>query len=415
MENPSSKPGPLPASEPTRVPTRVPYSLYTDPDIYARELERIFYGKSWVYVGLEAEIPNPYDFKTTDIGERPVIISRDKQGVVHVLANRCAHRGVKLVRAPYGNTTRFACPYHCWVYKTDGSLFSLPFQKGVNGQGGMPESFNKGEQSLDKLKVACRNGVIFASFDADVEPLEDYLGEAMTGYFDRVFNGRKLRLLGNSRQLIPANWKLMFENIKDPYHASLLHVFLVTFGLFRADNPSAVKMDATGRHCCLISTRGEQKHTEATKDIANLRSDFKLHDPRLLDPVKEFPDSHTVIMQTLWPNLIIQQQSNTLATRQIIPRGPDAFELYWTYFGYETDDEAMITRRLRQANLMGPAGYVSTDDSEVMKLSQDALRHFPDQKALLEMGGFDAEDTDHMVTEAGIRAFYDYYYRIMEL
>jgi phenylpropionate dioxygenase-like ring-hydroxylating dioxygenase large terminal subunit len=104
--------------------------------------------------------------------------------------------------------------------------------------------------------------VIFASFDPEVAPLEAYLGATMVEYFDRVFDGRALRVLGYSRQLIPSNWKLMFENIKDPYHASLLHVFLVSFGLFRADQPSAVKMDETGRHACLISRRGEQKKTE---------------------------------------------------------------------------------------------------------------------------------------------------------
>ena len=75
-------------------------------------------------------------------------------------------------------------------------------------------------------------------------------------------------------------------------------------------------------------------------------------------------------MQTIWPNLIVQQQSNTLAMRQLVPRGVGEFELHWTYFGYETDDEAMTTRRLRQANLMGPAGLVSIDDSEVMRLAQ---------------------------------------------
>ena len=78
----------------------------------------------------------------------------------------------------------------------------------------------------------------------------------MLEYFDRVFDGRELRILGYAKQEIPANWKLMFENIKDPYHASLLHVFLVSFGLFRADQPSAVKMDESGRHAVLILAKG---------------------------------------------------------------------------------------------------------------------------------------------------------------
>jgi len=246
-------------------------------------------------------------------------------------------------------------------------------------------------------------------------PLDTYLGEVNTQYFDRVFDGRALKLLGYSRQLIAGNWKLMFENIKDPYHASLLHVFLVTFGLFRADQKSQVRMDPSGAHALLISQRGEAKSSAATKDITNLRADFVLQDKRLLDPVKEFPDDATVVMQTIWPNLIVQQQSNTLALRQIQPRDPGSFELHWTFFGYADDDEAMTTRRLRQANLMSAAGLVSGDDSEVIKLTQDGVKRHPDDAGVLLMGGRGCDDTQHMVTETALRAFYSHYRLVMGL
>src|SRR5205814_10194949 len=117
------------------------------------------------------------------------------------------------------------------------------------------------------LRVAERHGVIFASFDDTVPVFEDYLGPAMLGYFDRVFDGRELRVLGYMRQLIRSNWKLMFENIKDPSHASLLHVILVTFGLFRADQPSEVRMDDSGRHAVLVSSKGGQQTTDATTEM----------------------------------------------------------------------------------------------------------------------------------------------------
>jgi salicylate 5-hydroxylase large subunit len=236
----------------------------------------------------------------------------------------------------------------------------------------------------------------------------------MLALFDRVFDGRELSVLGYSRQLTPANWKLMFENIKDPYHASLLHVFLVSFGLFRADQPSKVQMDATGRHGALISWRGDQKKTEDNADMKSLIDNFKLQDSTLLEPVREFSE-YTVVMTTLWPNLIIQQQSNTLAMRQLITRGPAAFELAWTYFGYADDDEDMIRRRLRQANLMGPAGFVSIDDSEVMKFSQAGVGPYPEGAGVMEMGGRDWKDEEHMVTESVIRAFYAYYRQVMEI
>ncbi len=395
--------------------TQIPYWIYTDQDIFDQEMERIFCGSSWAYVGLSAELPDPGSFITTNIGDRSVVICRNGDGELRGFVNRCAHRGVKFCRHRSGQAKRFTCPYHQWTYDLNGDLKGVPFMRGVNGQGGMPEDFDLGANGLQQLKVIAHNGVLFASFDLNMTEFTTYLGESNHYYFERVFDGRELRLLGHSRQLIRGNWKLMFENIKDPYHASLLHVFLVTFGLFRADQQAQVKMDTTGGHGLLISRKGEQKATDATQDITNLREDFKLKDPRLLDPVKEFKDSATVVMQTLWPNLIIQQQSNTVAMRQVQPRDPSSFILAWTFFGYVDDDEAMTIRRLRQANLMSASGLVSCDDSEVIKLAQDGINSDVEGHALFEMGGRGTEDTEHMVTETAIRAFYKHYRAVMEL
>ncbi len=395
--------------------SRVPYWLYTNAAVYQREMARIFCGQSWAFAGLTAELPTVGSFKTATIGDRSVIVCRNREGALRAFANRCAHRGVKFCNARLGQTKRFTCPYHQWTYDLNGDLKGVPFRAGVQGNGGMPEDFDLSQHSLQPLRVTVHNGVIFVSFAHEMEDFLDYLGASNRYYFERVFDGRALKVLGYSRQLIRGNWKLMFENIKDPYHASLLHVFLVTFGLFRADQESQVKMDETGRHGLLISRRGAQVATQATKDITNLRTDFKLQDPRLLDPVKEFKDNATVVMQTIWPNLIVQQQSNTLAMRRIQPRGPGSFELDWTFFGYADDDEAMTTRRLRQANLMSASGLVSGDDSEVIKMAQDGLMHYPDESALIEMGGRETHDEEHMVTEAAIRAFYKHYRAVMEI
>ncbi len=394
--------------------TEIPYRVYTDPGIFEREMERIFCGPSWSYVGLEAELPESGDYLVTRIGNRSVVVTRDQSGEIHGFANRCAHRGVKICRQARGNCRMFVCPYHQWSYDARGRLKGVPFIKGVKQLGGMPEDFRREDHNLPELAIAVRGGVIFASFHVDLPDLSDYLGETNTRYFDRVFDGRGLRVLGYSRQLIPGNWKLMFENIKDPYHASLLHVFLVTFGLFRADQRSQVRMDPSGGHALLISQRGQQQASEDTRDMRNLRVDFTLEDTRLLDPVKEFPDDATVVMQTVWPNLIVQQQSNTLALRQIQPRHAGAFELHWTFFGFADDDEAMTRRRLRQANLMSAAGLVSADDSEVIKLAQDGIVG-GSGRSLMLMGGRGTDDETHMVTEVALRAFYKRYREVMEL
>ena len=397
----------------------VPYWLYSDPKIYEREMGLIFCGKSWNYVALDAEVPNLGDFKRSWIGDRPVVVTRDEEGGVNVFANRCAHRGVQFCKQNYGNATDFVCPYHQWTYNLKGNLIAVPLRRGIrkNGEfkGGMPNDFKREDHSLDVCKVYNHNGAVFASFDHEVEPYEEFLGETIFGYMNRVFDGRELTILGHSRQLIPSNWKLMFENLKDPYHATLLHVFLISFGLFRGDQESASVMDPTGRHAALVNRRGEQKVSEGTAEMKRMWENYKLEDPRLIDPKKEFPGDATVIMQTLWPNLIMQQQSNSLAMRHIIPRGPENFELAWTFFGYKDDDEEMTARRLRQANLMGPAGLVSIDDSEVLKMSQDSISFYPEADGLYEMGGRGTEDHDHIVTETAIRAFYKVYREVMGL
>jgi len=404
--------------------SRAPGWVYTDAEVYRQELERFFYRGHWCYVGLECEVPNPGDFKRTVLGERSVILVRDRGGEIRVVENRCAHRGVAFCRERHGNRKTFVCPYHQWSYTLQGDLAGLPFRRGVKRQdgdtvevqGGMPEDFSTADHGLTKLKVACRGGAVFASFDHAVEPFEDYLGPEVLPYFDRVFHGRPLQLLGYNRQRIPANWKLMQENIKDPYHAGLLHTWFVTFGLWRADQKSRMVMDRHHRHACMVSRRNDGGSASVTEGVTSFRADMKLHDPRQLDVVPEpWWNGPTVVMMTLFPSVIIQQQVNSLSTRHIQPVAPGVFDFVWTHFGFADDSQEMTRRRLRQANLFGPAGYVSADDGEVIEFVQQAFEAHPDARTVSELDGRDARPTEHMVTETLIRGMYDYWRRVMEL
>ncbi|AEG93700.1 aromatic ring-hydroxylating dioxygenase subunit alpha [Ramlibacter tataouinensis] len=435
--------------------SRVPFWAYTDTQLYRRELEKIFYGPHWCYVGLEVEIPNVGDYRLSWVGERQVILVRDRvapkdRGTDHgirVLENRCAHRGVRFCQPPMdgrtGNARSFVCPYHQWTYKLNGELAGLPFKDGVQAvgadgspcvHGGMPEGFDLKAHGLTRLRVAVLHGLVFATFDPQAEPLEQYLGPQILPWLDRIFQGRQLTLLGYNRQRIPGNWKLMMENIKDPYHPGLLHTWFVTFGLWRADQKSRMVMDAHGRHAVMISRRnpdapavahgGENK--AVTQGVTSFKADMALQDARLLDVVPEpwwkVPDpSHpgaeimpSVTMITLFPSLIIQQQVNSLSTRHIVPRGEGGFDFVWTHFGFEGDTPEMTRRRLRQANLFGPAGFVSADDGEVIELSQEGFRQWGEGgSTLCELGGTGTEPTEHMVTETLIRSMYAYWRKVM--
>src|SRR5207248_6210420 len=136
------------------------------------------------------------------IGERSVIMVRDKSGDVNVVENVCAHRGAAFCRENFGNRSTFTCPYHQWTYALDGGLLGVPLMRGVRRdgivQGGMPPEFRREDHGLTKLRVARRHGVVFASFDHSSESFDDYLGPDVLPYFDRVFDGRRLEVLGYS-------------------------------------------------------------------------------------------------------------------------------------------------------------------------------------------------------------------------
>jgi len=398
---------------------RIPFGAYTSDEIHRKELERFFYRGHWCYVGLEAEVPSPGDFKRTVVGERSVILVRDHDGALNVFENICAHRGMRFCRERHGHRSAFVCPYHQWSYNLKGELRGVPLRRGVKQDGevhgGMPADFDTAEHGLTRLKVARRGGVVFASFDHTVESFKDYLGPEILGWFDRLFNGRQVKILGYNRQRIPGNWKLMQENIKDPYHPGLLHTWFVTFGLWRADNKSRLRMDAHHRHAAMISTRGSAGQAGQVTQVSSFKAAMTLNDPSFIDIVPEpWWGGPTAVMTTIFPSVILQQQVNSVSTRHIQPNGHGSFDFVWTHFGFEDDDEAMTRRRLTQANLFGPAGFVSADDGEVIEFSQQAFESKPFHRAVAELGGRGVEDTEHMVTETLIRGMYRYWREVME-
>jgi salicylate 5-hydroxylase large subunit len=120
-------------------------------------------------------------------------------------------------------------------------------------------------------------------------------------------------------------------------------------------------------------------------------------------------------MITVFPSVVLQQQINSLTTRQIVPKGPGGFDFHWTHWCYADDTAEMRQRRTRQANLFGPAGYVSADDGEVIEMSQQGFGPSPDEDALVVMGGREVASVEHMVTEVGIRGMYQYWREVMGL
>lgn len=405
--------------------TVVPDWVYTSPTVYEREVERIFHGRTWNFVALECEIPQPGDYKRSYVGPTPVVVARDTDGEVHVFENRCIHRGAEFLRQQRGNTNEFVCPYHQWSYDLQGNLQGIPFKRGIKAdvaaglESGVPKDFRNGDHGLRKLKVTRRHGVVFASFAADTEPLETYLGEQMTKDFDVVFAGRKLKLLGYYRNELPGNWKMYFENLKDPYHATLLHSYLVTFGLMVAGSKSAMLADDSGRHGTMCSAKPDNVEAvvdaSLKKEMRAFRDDMKLEDPSFLNYVREFESPWSVTMQTIWPNLIVQRELNTLGIRHIVPNGPNSMIMIWVMFGYEGDTDEMTRHRLKQGNLMGPSGFLGLEDNEAIKFVQEGVRRSPTDRSIVVLGGSGTGTAGSLISESCIRGMYKHYREVMDL
>ena len=419
---PDSAPAPSPTTNvhawPSEGLSAIPDWVYTSEEIYEREIERIFRGRTWNFVALDCEVPEPGSFKRSFVGPVPVIVARGKDGHVNVFENRCAHRGAELCRPAAGKTTEFVCPYHQWTYDLAGNLTAVPFRRGIQKQGGMPADFKLEDHGLLQLKVTSRGGAIFASFAQDMESFEDYVGPEVLKDFDATFDGRKLTLLGYYRNTVPANWKMYHENLKDPYHATLLHAFLVSFGLLVAGNKSAMVVDATGRHGTMASAKppeGPKLAADVKTEMRAFSDSMKLADPRFLEYVREFDSPWSVTMQTIWPNFIVQRELNTLGVRQIVPRGPNEFLMIWTMFGYEGDSEEMTRHRLRQGNLMGPSGFLGIEDNEAMRFVQQGMTRSVTDTSCVALGGPEEGTTHHIITEAAIRSLYRHYREVMGL
>ena len=229
--------------------TRVPYWVYQDEEIYREELARIFRGPTWNYLCLEAELPEPKSYITTFVGDMPVVVARDANGAVRAFENRCAHRGALIAMHARGKTDRFACIYHNWTYDHSGNLLNVAFRRGIAGKGGMPADANPESQAPKKLRVESVHGIVFGTLADKTPALADYIGPDILPRITRVMK-KPVKILGSYTQVLPNNWKLYMDNVKDTYHASLLHLFFTRFRINRLTQKGGVFVSKDGAHHC---------------------------------------------------------------------------------------------------------------------------------------------------------------------
>jgi phenylpropionate dioxygenase-like ring-hydroxylating dioxygenase large terminal subunit len=403
--------------------TRVPYWVYQDESVRRREQERIFEGPAWNYLCMDIELAAPGDWLTTYVGEMPVVVTRDAAGELRAFENRCAHRGALICldsTGRAGDDGRLTCAYHNWTYDLEGNLKSIAFQRGVRGEGGMPEGFDLSAHGPRKLRLTVLCGLVFGTFSADTPPIEDYLGEEVLARVRRVLH-KPVEITGRVTQALPNNWKLYFENVKDSYHASLLHLFLTTFQLNRLTQPGGLIVSPDGGHHVSYSyfekaSKGSaDNNAEYNDEGLRSSSGYRLQDARMLDVSDEYGDGIMTQILSIFPGMVLQQVQNTIAVRQVLPRGQHLTHLNWTFLGFADDTPEMKRRRKLQANMIGPAGFVSLEDGAIGGFVQRAIATAPDEAGVVEMGGASTASTGTRATEASVRGFWQAWRRMVAL
>lgn len=391
--------------------TRVPFWIYGDAGVYAQEQRRIYEGPVWNFLCLEADLQKPGDYVSTFAGEMPVVVARGQDGEIYAFENRCTHRGALICLENSGNATSFSCVYHGWAYDLEGNLKGVSFQNGVNGKGGMPESFCLEEHNPRKLRVSTLCGIVFGSLSDDVPSIEEYIGDEVLNRIRRVLR-KPLRILGRYSQALPNNWKLYFENVKDSYHASLLHLFLTTFEINRLTQKGGLIVSSDGGNHVSFSMIDKSIAGGDEYREQGLRADsetYRLEDASFLEGVDEFGDGITLQILSVFPGFVLGQVNNSIVVRQILPKGLESTQLNWTYLGFEDDTPEMTKMRIRQSNLIGPAGLVSLEDGAVGGFVQRGVVSATGEYGVLEMGGGETATTDTRATEAAVRGFWKAY------
>ncbi len=319
----------------------VPKEIFHRPDIYAREIKEIFQGKEWHPVVHLAEIPRSGDFKTSYLGEIPILAVHGEDGEIRIFENACTHRGTQLQTCNRGSAEKIECPYHRWTFSNSGELLGCP------GKSYFPDGFDPRKHGLRQLRSAVAMGLVFATCSKEVPELDAYLGEAKEFIGKVLGREGRLKLLGYQKVLVSSNWKAYADN--EGYHAPLLHA---AFRLLRWKGGKG------------FQTLTSQAHKITHVDLNVPESGF-LNDRSLVEVRDEKAPPQSVIV-SLFPISIIIKHLDVINVRYAFPRSPDETEVHYAYFSEESDSPALAHHRLRQAsNLLGPSGFISLEDGAV--------------------------------------------------
>jgi anthranilate 1,2-dioxygenase large subunit len=322
---------------------QVPKEAFTREDIWQAELERIFHGPEWHAIAHESEVPNPGDYKTINHAGVPLLLARGQDGVVRVFYNSCSHRGNQVETAPMGNKKEFECPYHRWLFSTEGKLI------GCSNEREFSPGFDRKDYPLAQPRMDMYLGLIFITMSPETESLDEFIGDLKPTLATLMGGDGRLKLLGYQKVRYDTNWKAYTDN--DGYHAPLLHQ---AFSLLNWQGASGRQYTATKRGHIGF---------EAGLSVASQQTVLK--DPTLI----EYRGSSHAIgsrLVNMFPTFVATKHLDVINLRFATALGLEKVEVHYAYFAHADDDEEMVHHRLRQSsNLLGPCGLISMEDASI--------------------------------------------------
>lgn len=350
---------------------RVHRSAFTSEQIFRREQEEIF-GKSWLYVGHESEIPNPNDFQTRRVGGRTVIFARDKQGSVQVMLNSCRHRGAEVCRERRGNRKIFTCFYHGWAYNNEGKLVSVP-----DGDS-YASGFDRAEHGLFKPRAETYRGFTYLTFGADAPSLVSYLADAtylIDLIADQSTSGMKI-VHGTHDYSMRANWKLLMENSCDGYHGFTVHQTYFEMMLNLGVTPGMAADKGNGAGYALGNGHAVVESPELgmplmSEEILAVTAARRHETAQRLGEKRTRRMLNTTRNLIVFPNMAIVDLNFGIQVRTMFPLAPDRTEITGWQLMPADAPPALTRYRLDNAlTFWGPAGLATPDDVEGLEQCQ---------------------------------------------
>jgi phenylpropionate dioxygenase-like ring-hydroxylating dioxygenase large terminal subunit len=201
------------ALAPLRRAKSMPAELYTSPEVFALERERLFL-KHWLFLCREEQVAGKGDYKTFDTLGGPILLVRGQDDVLRCFANYCRHRGSLLLQGSGNCGARIMCPYHAWSYFSDGRLYGCPDMKDAEG-------FDRTENGLVPVRIESWAGFIFATFSDSTKPLAEHLGDLPQRFGSHRLD--EMRCVWTMSIPVACNWKLILENAMETYHTGVVH------------------------------------------------------------------------------------------------------------------------------------------------------------------------------------------------